>query len=76
MDYSLFFKQTLTGAVIPPKINPFPFSVKSGDGNVLPFVATVKDAPSHSNNPNVPITLCVGHSNQFVCALCDKFCGK
>lgn len=51
----------------------FPFSIKSGDGNVLPYVATIKETHTHSNNPNVPITLCVGHSNQFICALCDKF---
>lgn len=74
MDYSLVYKVAPNGEVIPPKINPFPFSVKSGDGNVLPYVATTKSVVSHSNNPDVPITLCVGHPNQFVCALCDKFC--
>ena len=70
---ALFYKQTLTGEVIRPTINPFHFSIKSGDGNVLPYIATIKETASHSNNPNVPITLCVGHPNQFVCALCDKF---
>ncbi len=59
-----------------PTFQSFPFSVKSGAGNGLPFVATIKEVSSHSNNPNVPITLCVGHSNQFICALCDKFYGK
>lgn len=76
MDYSLFYKTALNGEVIAPKIQEFPFSVKSGDGNVLPYIATIKEKHTHSNNPNVPIQLCKEHSNQFICALCDKFWKK
>ena len=60
MDDWVFNKLTATKS---PKKKPTP---KSGDGNV-------QSSASHANNPNVPITLCVGHSNQFICSLCDKF---
>ena len=53
------------------------FSPQSGDGNILPYIATIKSIATHSNNPDVPIQLCKGHSNQFICASCHKFfCAK
>lgn len=47
-------------------------SDKSGEG-VLPYIATIKIVATHENNPNEPITLCKGHSNQFICEKCSKF---
>ena len=49
------------------------FWIQSGDGNILPYIATIKMVASHSTNPNEPIQLCKGHSNQFICLQCDKF---
>jgi len=49
------------------------FSGQSGDGNILPYIATIKMVASHSTNPNEPIQLCKAHPNQFICLSCDKF---
>lgn len=63
----------LNGNVVYPTISTNNFSVKSGDGNVLPYIATIKAVATHKTNPNEPYTLCSVHTNQFVCAKCDKF---
>jgi len=44
----------------------------NGD-SILPHIATIKSVATHTSNPDKPITLCVAHSNQFVCQHCDKF---
>lgn len=51
----------------------FDFKPQCGDGNILNYIATIKSVASHQSNPNEPIQLCRVHSNQFICALCDKF---
>jgi hypothetical protein len=63
----------MSGNVPPIKIPVDNFWTQSGDGNILPYIATIKMVASHSTNPNEPIQLCKGHSNQFICLKCDKF---
>lgn len=66
----------LNGDVVYPTISTNNFCVKSGDGNVLPYIATIKTAHTHANNAETPYKLCDQHGNRFICGKCNKFFEK